>query len=166
MGTPVTELSRALDTLRAKVPDPSSAAEPAEGCRPRSLTAWTQKRLLTQRRQEARTQRSGRRQRTHGLESLAPGVKLTSNRNPCVLAPLRLCVAASAFFGLNGAMSRALASSQRTQACGLASRSRKRCSMATSERATVPRSLGSVSAADWAQVKERLTQLCDEILGG
>ncbi len=52
--------------------------------------------------------------------------KLPWNRNPCVLAPLRLCVAATAFLRLNGAMSRSLASSQGTEACRLASRSRKR----------------------------------------
>ena len=47
--------------------------------------------------------------------------KLARNRNPCDLAPLRLCVAAMAFFRLNGAMSRSLASSQGTEACGLVS---------------------------------------------
>jgi len=38
--------------------------------------------------------------------------------------------------------------------------------LATIEKATVRRSLGRASAADWARVKESLTQLCEEILGG
>jgi mRNA interferase MazF len=38
--------------------------------------------------------------------------------------------------------------------------------LATIEKGTVLRNLGRVSAADWARVKERLKQLCEEILGG
>jgi mRNA interferase MazF len=38
--------------------------------------------------------------------------------------------------------------------------------LATIEKGTVLRSLGRTSAVDWALVKERLTQLCHEILGG
>ncbi len=38
--------------------------------------------------------------------------------------------------------------------------------LATIEKATVVRSLGKTSAADWARVKESLTQLCEEILAG
>jgi hypothetical protein len=63
------------------------------------LPGSSQERQLTQRRKEARTQRAGRREGKDGLESLSQRVKLPRNRNPCVLAPLRLCVAATAFFG-------------------------------------------------------------------
>ena len=38
--------------------------------------------------------------------------------------------------------------------------------LATIEKGTVLRSLGRASAADWARVKQSLTQLCREILGG
>jgi len=38
--------------------------------------------------------------------------------------------------------------------------------LATIEKATVVRSLGRPSAGDWAQVKETLTQLWEEILDG
>jgi len=58
--------------------------------------------------------------------------KLPRNRNPCVLAPLRPCIDATAFFRTNGALSRSLASSQGPEACGLASRSRKRRSIRAS----------------------------------
>jgi hypothetical protein len=59
------------------------------------------------------------------LESLTQRVELPRNRNLCVLAPLRHCVAATAFFRSNGTMSRSMASSQEAEACGLAVRSRK-----------------------------------------
>ena len=52
--------------------------------------------LLTQRRQEARTQKGGGSQGKDGLETLTRREKLLSNQSPCVLAPLRLCVAAVA----------------------------------------------------------------------
>jgi mRNA interferase MazF len=38
--------------------------------------------------------------------------------------------------------------------------------LATIEKSTVLRSLGRASAADWARIKESLTQLCGEILHG
>ena len=60
---------------------------------------------LTQRRQEAKTQRAGRWEGKDGLESLTQRMKLPRSPNPCVLARLCLCVAAIAFFRLDGAMS-------------------------------------------------------------
>jgi hypothetical protein len=55
---------------------------------------------LTQRRQEAKTQRAGRWEGKDGLESLTQRMKLLRNPNPCVSAPLRLCVGSITFKSL------------------------------------------------------------------
>jgi hypothetical protein len=74
-------------------PQSGSALQPESGgSRGNAGSHPFPRRQLTQRREEARTQRAGRWGGKGGFELLTQRVKLPTNRNPCVMVPLRHCV--------------------------------------------------------------------------